>query len=244
MNLILLEPGSVNADGRATLTGNQAQHVHTVLKLKPGDTFRVGMIDGPTGTATVHTVDDERVDIACVLDSLPPERQPVDLLLAMPRPKVMKRLWAQLAAMGVDRVFLVNAARVEKFYFDTHVIDAAFVREHLIEGLRQARDTHLPVVTIHREFRPFVEDELDALTGASLRLLAHPGTAASIGNIVRGRATDRVLLAVGPEGGWVPFEIELLEFRGFRRVSVGDRILRTDTACVALLALVHDALRD
>jgi len=60
---------------------------------------------------------------------------------------------------------------------------------------------------------------------------------------VRPCVDERVLLAVGPEGGWNEFEISLLRSHGFEPVSMGERTLRSDTACVALLALVHDALR-
>jgi RsmE family RNA methyltransferase len=163
----------------------------------------------------------------------------VDLLLALPRPKVMRRLWPQLAALGVGRIVLTNAARVERNYFDTHVLDPAFYRPLLIEGLQQAQDTHLPRVSIHRRFRPLVEDELDSLCPPGARLVAHPsGDAPPVaGAWPRGAA--RVLLAVGPEGGWDDFELRLLGDRGFRPVSLGARTLRTDTACVALLAALR-----
>ena len=53
----------------------------------------------------------------------------------------------------------------------------------------------------------------------------------------------RVALAVGPEGGWTDFERALLVAHGFTEVSLGTRVLRSDTACLALVALAHDALR-
>jgi RsmE family RNA methyltransferase len=163
----------------------------------------------------------------------------MDLLLALPRPKVMRRLWAQLAALGVGRIILTNAARVERNYFDTHVLDPAFYRPLLIEGLQQAQDTHLPRVSIHRRFRPLVEDELDAQSTADARVVAHPAENATPIAGAWPRGATRVLLAVGPEGGWDDFELRLLDDRGFRPVSLGARTLRTDTACVALIAALH-----
>jgi len=175
-----------------------------------------------------------------------PPRPRVDLLLAVPRPKVMRRLWAQLAALGVSRVILTNAERVERPYFDTHVLTPECYRPLLIEGLQQARDTRLPAVSIHRRFKVLVEDGLDALSDAGLRLVADPGAATRAGDAVRaglGASPDaRVLLAVGPEGGWNAFELRLLEAHGFQHIGMGPRTLRTDTACLALLALVHDAM--
>ena len=105
-----------------------------------------------------------------------PSRPPVDLLLALPRPKVLRRLWAQIAALGVGRIILTNAARVERNYFDTHVLSAACYQPLLIEGLQQARDTRLPAVTVHRQFKVLLEDELDSLsrTGCQVHLRAGP----------------------------------------------------------------------
>jgi RsmE family RNA methyltransferase len=163
----------------------------------------------------------------------------VDLLLALPRPKVMRRLWAQLAALGVGRIMLTNAARVERNYFDTHVLDEAHYRPLLLEGLQQAQDTRLPGVSIHRRFRPLVEDELDALSSAGTRLVAHPAPAATPIASAWPQGAARVLLAVGPEGGWDDFELRLLFGRGFSPVSLGARTLRTDTACIALLAALR-----
>ena len=236
MNLILLEAGAVR-DGTARLEGAQARHAIDVLRVSPGQEIRIGVVDGATGTGHVTRVDTDRVELQCTLGEVPPEPD-VDLLLALPRPKVMRRLWAQLAALGVGRIILTNAARVERNYFDTHVLDPAVYRPLLVEGLQQAQDTRLPRVSIHRRFRPLVEDELDALSSADLRLVAHPSPKAAIGGAWP-PSVARVLLAVGPEGGWDDFELNLLSERRFRLVSLGARTLRADTACVALLAALR-----
>lgn len=241
MNLILLEPADLLDVGTARLTGPRAAHVREVLRAAAGDTIRIGQLDGPLGFGTVQSLSAEDVVLACAWETAIPPRPAVDLLLAVPRPKVLKRLWAQLAALGVGRIALVNAARVERFYFDSHVIQPDFYRPLLIEGLQQARDTRLPVVSVHRAFRPFVEDELDGLFGPGARLVADPGADGRLGAWAVRQRPERVLLAVGPEGGWVPFELDLLQARGFRPVGLGPRTLRTDTACVALLAMVHAA---
>lgn len=237
MNLILLEAGSVR-DGAALLEGPRARHAIDVLRVTPGQEIRIGVIDGAIGTGRVTRVETDRVELQCTLAEVPPEPD-VDLLLALPRPKVMRRLWAQLAALGVGRIILTNAARVERNYFDTHVLDPACYRPLLVEGLQQAQDTRLPRVSIHRRFRPLVEDELDALSSADLRLVAHPSTRATPIGGAWPRAAARVLLAIGPEGGWDDFELGLLDERRFRLVSLGARTLRADTACVALLAALR-----
>lgn len=208
-----------------------------------GDSLRVGIVDGPSGTASILERAPGRVQLQCLWSDGTPERPAVDLLLAVPRPKVLRRLWAQLAALGVGRVMLVNAERVERNYFDTHWLRSEVYRPLLIEGLQQARDTRLPVVSLHRRFRPFVEDELDQLSPDTARVVADPSSDAGVAAVVSQAAPERVTLAVGPEGGWNPFELALLAARGFAGVGLGPRILRTDTACVALLTLVNEAIR-
>ena len=242
MNLILFEPGEVGASGDVSLGGARAAHLLNVLRVSPGQTVRVGVLNGPPGIATVRSISDGTVELHCVLDASAPPRPPVDLLLALPRPKVMRRLWAQIAALGVGRIGLTNAERVERNYFDTHVLAPACYRPLLIEGLQQARDTRLPAVSVHRQFRVLVEDDLDGLFGRGLRLAADPAGTRPVGVVTRERRDERILLAVGPEGGWNDFEMRLLRARGFEPVSMGARTLRSDTACIALLALVHDAI--
>jgi RsmE family RNA methyltransferase len=243
VNLIILEPGDVGPGGEAALSGARASHLADVLKAAVGDRVRVGLLDGPLGTAEVRAAVDGTITLRCDFEAATPPRPPVDLLLALPRPKVMRRLWAQLAALGVGRIILTNAERVERDYFGAHVVSAETYRPLLIEGLQQARDTRLPQVSIHTRFKVLIEDELDALSGEGLRLAADPRAARSTGEVVSERVVERVLLAVGPEGGWNDYERRLLEAHGFTAVGMGPRTLRTDTACVALLALAHDALR-
>lgn len=237
MNLILLEPGEVDDEGLVRLSDARGQHVLQTLKATPGQTVRVGLCDGPHGTGTITSAGNGIVSLRCVFEPGVPQTPRMDLLLALPRPKVLRRLWAQMAAMGVGHVMLTNAARVERNYFDTHVLTPACYRPLLIEGLQQARETRLPRVSIHRQFKVLVEDELDRLHPDGVRLVAHPG-----GRSVMPHGAERVLLAIGPEGGWNAFELALLEAHGFRHIGMGPRTLRTDTACIALLAIVHEAI--
>lgn len=243
MNLLLIEPGSLAPDGTARLTGDPAHHAANVLKANAGDRLRIGLLNGPRGMGTVQRITPDEVILACEFEAEPPPPPAVDLLLALPRPKVMRRLWAQLAALGVGRIFLTNAWKVERMYFDAHAVQPEVYRPLLIEGLQQAQDTRLPEVRVFKQFKIVVEDELPRLCPDGIRLMAapgpHPDIASALGVWPSG---GRVLLAVGPEGGWIPYEEERLLQHGFTPVSMGARTLRTDTACLALLTLVHAAL--
>ena len=247
MNLIIIERHEVSGGGNeggghVTLSGVRADHLLNVLRVAPGHHVRVGVLDGPYGVGTVQSVGAGTVALRCAFQATVPPRPRVDLLLALPRPKVMRRLWAQIAALGVGRIILTNAERVERPYFDTHVLTPECYGPLLVEGLQQARDTWRPDVSIHRRFRVLVEDELDPLFPSGLRLVADPVADKLVGKVVRESVEERLLLAIGPEGGWNDFETALLEAHGFRRAGMGPRTLRTDTACIALLALAHDAI--
>lgn len=231
----------MNDSGIVVLSDHRARHVAEVLKTPEGGFVQVGLIDGPRGRAVVREQQSDRVVLQCSFHDAIPPRPAVDLLLALPRPKVMRRLWAPIASLGVGRIVLTNAARVERNYFDTHVLQPEIYRALLIEGLQQARDTRVPEVLIRKQLKPFIEDELNVLFPGRQRFMADPEAKTGFRDMEI-RSGDRVLLAVGPEGGWVDYERELLARNGFRAFRVGPRILRTDTACIALLALMQEAV--
>ena len=243
MNLILIESDELTQERTVRLSGGRLRHLREVLRVADGATLRVGLVDGPRGTAVVRSLDEREAVLECGFDPVIPDRPAVDLLLALPRPKVTRRLFAQLAALGVGRIMLTNASRVERDYFDAHILSPGVYRPLLIEGLQQAKDTRLPLVSIHRQFRILIEDELDTLIPDGLRMVAQPGDAPSIGQRATESRADRLALAVGPEGGWNEFELTLLTRHGFVPVGLGPRTLRSDTACVALLTLAQEALR-
>jgi 16S rRNA (uracil1498-N3)-methyltransferase len=235
MNRILLQPEEIGETGLATLAGRRARHVIDVLKVALRDTVRVGLIDGPRGTGLVESVQVDEVVLQCAFDAEAPEPPRVDLLLAMPRPKVMKRLWAPLASLGVGRIVILNAAKTERNYFDTHWLDEQSYRPLLLEGLEQSGDTRVPRVSIERRFKPFIEDHLETAFPGGVRLAGHP--AGSPARQVAVAPDARILLAIGPEGGWTDYELDLLDRHGFVRVGLGWRSLRSDTACIAFVAL-------
>ncbi len=243
MNRIIIKPEEVALGVcDVSLTDDRAEHLRRILKVLPGHSVRVGLLDGPLGLAEVVRVDEESVQLHCRWEDSVPSVPRVDLLLAAPRPKVLKRLWPQLAALGVGSVCITNAEKVERNYFDTHVLDTAFIRAQLIEGLQQCGDTHLPRVTVHRRLKVLLEDELNMEMDTRLRLIAHPIGGARMRGIIQAGNPDRILLAVGPEGGWTEYELALFARHGFTAVSSGARILRSDTACIALLAVLHEEL--
>ena len=126
-----------------------------------------------------------------------------------------------------------------KSFWQTPFLDPAAIRENLVLGLEQARDTVLPEIIVEKRFKPFVEDRLPALAAGSLGLVGHPGPWPACP-----RAVEKpVTLAIGPEGGWIPYEVDKLREAGLHPVQLGERILRVETAVSACLRGCSEKLR-
>jgi len=180
----------------------------------------------------VEGLDAESLRLAVELDREPPPPLDVRLVIALPRPKVLRRVLGAAVTLGAKQIVIVHALRVEKSYWQSPMLQPAAIDEHLRLALEQACDTIPPQIEQRRFFKPFVEDELEDFAAGSERLVAHPGASAPAPSSLPVPAT----LAFGPEGGFVPYEIEKLEEQGFRPVSLGRRVLRIETAVPALLA--------
>lgn len=235
MNLLLLTPEDCPAPGRARLGGRRLQHVREVHRAGPGDRLRVGLLDGAMGEGVITALAGDTLDIEFSLEQAPPPKLPLTLLLSLPRPKMLKRILQTVAAMGVQRLVLMNSYRVEKSFWESPWLAPDAVREQLLLGLEQARDTVLPEVMLEPRFKPFVEDRLPSLAAGSCCLVAHPGASLACPVGVAVPAT----LAIGPEGGFIPYEVDLLQAGGFEPVHLGPRILRVETAVTALVARLY-----
>ncbi|WP_434626476.1 16S rRNA (uracil(1498)-N(3))-methyltransferase [Pseudomonas sp. Z1-29] len=232
MNLLLLEEADFIEPDRVILSDRRLTHMLEVHRSAVGDSLRVGRIGGLMGTAQVLRLEAREAELQVTLDQPPPAKLPLTLVLALPRPKMLRRVFQSVATMGVPRVVLVNSYRVEKSFWQTPFLEPEAIREQLILGLEQARDSVLPEIIIEKRFKPFVEDRLPAIVEGTLGLVGHPGNHPPCPRAL----TEPVTLAIGPEGGWIPYEIDLLGKAGLQPVQLGERILRVETAVTALLA--------
>jgi RsmE family RNA methyltransferase len=231
VNLVLLLPEDLVTPDRARLAGRRLAQVREVHRAAVGDDLAVGLLGGNMGQGRVLRLDDEALELALTLDQAPPPKLPLTLVVALPRPKVLNRVVAAAASLGVARLVLVNAWKVEKAYWSSPRMAPEHLRQQLILGLEQAKDTVLPELRLARLFRPFVEDELPALVGQGTGLVAHPGSGQAFPKLLAAPIT----LAIGPEGGWIDAEFQSLLRAGLRPLDLGPRILRTETALAALV---------
>ena len=231
MNLILLFDDDFAGVARVRLTGRRLQHVLTVHRATPGGELAIGVAGGRVGRGHVTRLDSEALEMDVVFDGNTPPSLPLTLVLALPRPKVLNRVIAAAASLGVKRIFLLNAWRVEKSYWTSPRLGDDNLRLQSILGLEQARDTILPSIELRRLFRPFVEDELPAIARGTRALVAHPVASQACPRDVR----EPVTLAIGPEGGFIAEEIASLVRAGFEPVTMGPRVLRVETAVAAII---------
>jgi 16S rRNA (uracil1498-N3)-methyltransferase len=230
MNLILVEPSDFLATERVRVDGRRARHIVSVLRANPGDELSVGLLGGRMGRGIVRAIGAEAVELEVTLDREPPPPLPLTLVVALPRPKVLNRIVAAATSLGIKRIVIVNAWRVEKSYWFTPRLHPDNLRLQSLLGLEQARDTILPLIETRRLFRPFVEDELPSLAAGTRALVAHPIATEVCPRQVR----EPVTLAIGPEGGFIEQEIASLVRAGFTPVTIGERILRVETAIASI----------
>ncbi|MFM6129226.1 MAG: 16S rRNA (uracil(1498)-N(3))-methyltransferase [Sphaerospermopsis kisseleviana] len=232
MNLVLLRQGDwIDAD-RVLLRDRRAGHIRTVLQAEVGVSLRVGVLGGLVGQGLVEAMEPDGVRLRVVLTDPPPPRHRFDIVLALPRPKMLRRILRQCAEFGIANLHLLHSARVEKSFWQSPLLQPAALEEALLAGLERSRDTIAPQVHLHRRFRPFVEDQLPGICAGRPCWLAHMQAPLTLAEAPPVPA----VVMVGPEGGFVPFEIQLAEAVIARRVSLGARTLSVDTALVTVLA--------
>ena len=232
MNIVLLHQNDWIADGIAMVCDHRAAHIREVLRAQVGDTLRVGLLGGLCGQGVIEAVDASGVRLGVQLSEPPPPRHRFDIVLALPRPKMLRRILRQCAEFGVANLHLIQSARVEKSYWQSPLLQPARVEDALLAGLERSRDTIVPRVHLHRRFRPFVEDQLPGLCAGRSCWLADRGAPMSLAEAPPLPA----VVMIGPEGGFVPFEVQLAESVQAQRVGLGDRILSVDTALITVLA--------
>ena len=253
MNRILFEKDEI-VDGRVMFSDERAEHVLNVLHGAVGQTLKTGELDGLIGTSVIKEIRDlhERAEgsaqrgsgllagtvvVECTHTETAEEPW-FDLVLALPRPRVMKRLLPQLTALGVGKIVLVGAEKVEKSFWGAQLLKSEIYRPLLVDGLMQCGTSRVPTIRCERNFRRYAETQMADEFAGTEKIVAHPTPSeCKMENVkCKMREDSRFVFAIGPEGGWTEDEVALIENKGFVRCSLGSRILRTDTATIALVA--------
>ena len=234
MNILLLPSTAFNNHTATISDPVQLNHIQHVLSPQIGDTLKIGELGGNMGVATVAKLDANHCVLTdVVLDKSPPAKLDLSVIVALPRPKVLRRLVLDMTAMGVGHIIFINSYRTDKSYWGSPLL--ARLDEFVLDGLQQGVDSVPPKISLAKRFKPFVQDELPSLiTTPHSALVAHPYAPVHFNEQIIKHGLPKVLI-IGAEGGFIPYEIELLASVGVGAVSVGERILRTESAVNALL---------
>lgn len=229
MNLLLIRRDEL-VDGVCTLADRRAEHLRRVLEVKVGRVVRAGIVGGLLGTAEVLSDVGDAIALRVSATAAPPPLLALDLIVAVPRPKVVSRVVETCAAFAVRSIALTNAWRVDKSYLRSPRLEPAALAHAALLGAEQGATTHVPAISVHERLMGLL-DERFSIPASSLRLIAHPGAPPI--ETVASSLPDA--LAIGPEGGWIARELDTFIARGFVPCSLGAPILRVESAIAALL---------
>ena len=242
MNCILLPAANFSNESAHINAAAQIEHINQVLGAKVGETLKIGQLEGNLGTAVIADMTPERIDLYEVsLVTVPPSKLDLTVVLALPRPKVLRRLIMDMTALGVRDIILINSYRTQKSYWQSPMLSR--LDEFVLEGLQQGIDTVAPRISLQKRFKPFVEDELANLI-TNRAIVAHPYAELSFSEYVQQQLESSEspqksilpsMVFIGAEGGWIDYEVDLLARQGCQAVHIGARILRTEAAVNAIL---------
>lgn len=218
----------------------RARHILRTLHKGEGDSFVAGIVGGAEGTAVITKVEDGRVFFDFTAERESPPLFPLVMIIGFPRPIQLRRILRDMASLGVREVRLTGTDLGEKSYLASGLSSPDEMRGFLIDGAAQARSTRVPEVSVYRKLDACLEG---APACARLFALDNAEPEGSLRAALSGSAPlEPAVCAVGSERGWTPRERDVLRKHGFRLLSLGRRVLRTETACTAGAAIILSAM--
>ena len=237
MNIVLLDPRQTESDIWNITARRQLEHLKTHVGVQVGDTLKIGIREEKRYLTEIIEITENSIRVRPLQEERVPEKLPVTLVVAMPRPKVLRRLIMDAVTMGVEKIILIHSYRVDKSYWQTPFLQQ--IDHYITLGLEQAGDTIAPRVEIYKRFKPFTEDILPTLIQADCpAYVAHPYTDQKMPFAIE----HPCIVLIGPEGGFIPYEVDLLIKNGCQAVSLGNRILRTETAISYVLGRLFSSM--
>ncbi|NNM68285.1 MAG: RsmE family RNA methyltransferase [Spirochaetales bacterium] len=240
MNLILFEPGEWEKP--LPLQDRRAEHIRQILKLKPGDLLLAGEIGGNWGTLTFNGQSEQGLSFASPdFSRSPAQPYPLGLLIGTPRPPTAQRLLRDLTSLGVARLVFAATDLGEKSYLQSHLWQSDW-KKALADGAMQAKTTLLPQVERFDSLGKALQEVFEPHEKPTNRLVFDPSgesLSKTFENFIETTVqTSFAWAALGPERGWSEREKGLLKSSGWSFVNLGERVLRTETACTVAVSLI------
>jgi 16S rRNA (uracil1498-N3)-methyltransferase len=223
------------------MEGDAAHHLGHVLRAQTGQLYELS--DGSTAwLARIESVSRNRVEFA-LLEQLPAPKPASDTTLLLSVVKFDAFEWAieKATELGVSRIIPVAAARSEKGLLAAAAQRSQRWQRILLEASQQSRRLRIPQLDdLANPLQAFAGQSSGFCLMLSERSDA-PSIRATLNLLDRAKATSAAL-AIGPEGGWTDEELSAARTAGFQEASLGQLILRTETAVIAALATLDFAL--
>lgn len=238
MNMILLEEGDFIPGRESVFFISDRRFEHWSKVLRKRESAKFGIVDGAVGTGTLLESDREKAVFHFVPESAPPPPLPVTVIMALPRPQTLKKSILSAVGFGVKHIVYIGTRKVEKSYWSSPLLNNDNLDKEITLSLEQAVDTVRPIIEFQPDLRTFMKGRFQEIASGRHLIIAHPpqnGEAAAFPHIP---ATDEKVIILGPEGGFAPGEVELFASHGAEKVSLGDRILKTEVALSALLGII------
>ncbi len=226
MNLVLIDENYFIGDNLIEIKNRQYTHIKDVLKLKVGDNFIVGKKNGLIGEGEIITFDPDKIQAKIELKGKPPTKLPLTLIIALPRPKTLRKVIHSAITLGVKEIYFIESWKVTKSYWQSPMLEKEYIDNEIILALEQAKDTIPPEIYFKKRFKPFMEDELAEIAKDKKMIIAHPLSE----NKCPYNLKEDAILAIGPEGGFTEYEVNKFIEIGFEPVNIGERILRVEYA--------------
>ena len=231
MNILLFQENELCADGIVHLEGERARHLIKIKKVQEGDSFAAGVIDGRVGSAKIISKNKTSLEVKVELFDKARDLEPVDLVVALPRPQILKKVLYYGSMCGVRSISFINSIRTEDSYYSSSMLEADNIKKYLVLGLEQSMTTKLPEISVSKDF------EIPE-SNNSFKLIAEPSASQHIAELESLYSSDLskgLSLSIGPEGGWQEQEIEAFKNKGFISFNLGSRVLRVEVALAYLL---------
>ena len=224
-------------NGLAEIHGEEARHLTRVLRVEPGQQYEISD-NHAAYLAEIAEARGERVVFRIVEPiPAPPPVAPITLLASIVKFDRFEWIVEKSTELGVERIVPVAATRTEKGLFEASAKRAERWLRIARESSQQSRRVRMPAIL------PAVRFERAIAETAEYRCFLDEGAAPPLlATLPAERATtDRIAVLLGPEGGWTDAERQLAIASGWRAVSLGPNILRTETGAVAALAILANA---
>lgn len=244
MNICLFTPEEITQP--LPLKDERARHIIKVLHKTSGDTFSAGIIGCASGTATITSITDGTLSFTFTAEGDGKPLYPLVMIIGFPRPIQLKRLLRDMASLGVSEVHLTATQLGEKSYLQSDLATTDAGYRMLLDGSAQAASTHIPQLRMHQSLKECLSYLQTAHADAQHLLALDNVRAAGSLNayLSKSRNADRgplTIAAIGSERGWTDEERSLLEQHKYIRLSMGCRILRTETAATTAASLILGA---